>query len=63
MPYEQGDSLAKVHGASKYTGKSKRAFIHAFNSCHKTGAEESRCFRIAHHAAQQAGGSKGKKGG
>jgi len=59
MPYQQGDSLKKVKGADKYGGKSKRAFIHAFNACYEKGGEESRCFAIGHHAAQQAGG-KGK---
>lgn len=55
MPYQQGDSLSKVHGASKYKGKQKRAFIHAFNACYKTGSEEARCYKIAHKAAQGAG--------
>jgi hypothetical protein len=56
MPYEKGDSLSKVHGASKYKGKAKSAFIAAFNSCFEKGGEESRCYAIAHHAAQGAGG-------
>lgn len=59
VPYEQGDSLSRVHGAGKYKGKQKRAFIAAFDSCFKQGHEESRCYAIAHHAAQGAG--KGKK--
>jgi cation transport regulator len=62
MPYGSKDSLSKVHGASKYKGKSKRAFIAAFNSCYeKKGTEESRCYAIAHHAAQGAGKSSAKK--
>lgn len=58
MPYALGDSLSRVHGADKYKGAQKRAFIHAFNQCYeKTGHEESRCYRIAHTAAKQAGGN------
>jgi hypothetical protein len=56
MPYEKGDSLASVRGADTYKGKQKSAFISAFNSCYESGGEESRCYAIAHHAAQSAGG-------
>jgi hypothetical protein len=54
MPYGPGDTV-KAAGASKYKGKALRAFKHAFNSCHAKGHEESRCFKIAHHAAKNAG--------
>jgi hypothetical protein len=60
MPYSAGDTLSRVHGASKYKGKQKRAFIAAFNRCYAKGTEESRCYAIAHHAAQGAGKGKGR---
>lgn len=59
MPYAIGDKLTNIHGASKYSGNAKRAFIHAFNSCHEKGGEEARCYKIGHFAAKQAGSKKG----
>lgn len=51
MPYGPKDPLPA--SARRYTGKAARAFKAAFNACHaKAGNEESRCFAIAHHAAQ-----------
>jgi hypothetical protein len=54
MPYGPGDTV-KSAGAKKYKGKQMRAFKSAFNSCYEKGHEESRCFKIAHHAAKNAG--------
>lgn len=55
IPYGP-DTPVKAAGASKYKGKQLRAFKHAFNSCYEKGHEESRCFKIAHHAAKGAKG-------
>lgn len=53
MPYTSTSELPKAQ-TDQYSGHQKSAFRKAFNNCYNTGGGESKCFAIAHSAAQNA---------
>lgn len=55
MPYPSTQGLPP-EVRKKYTSKQQRAFRKAFNDAVKQGKSETQAFKIAHRAAQKAGG-------
>lgn len=61
MPYDKISDLPESQ-VDQYDHHQKKAFLEAFNHAYdEYDHDESKAFAVAHHAAQQAGGSADAK--